>query len=296
VRVGVVDIGTNSMRLLVTDGITEFGRWVQVTGLGRGVDASGSLSEEAIEGTLSVFRRFGDLMAELEVERRMAIATSASRDAGNREPFFDRAEEALGMRPTLISGHQEARFAYQGATTDRELDRPMVVSDIGGGSSEFVSAADEVSIDIGSVRLTERILASRPASHSEMDRARSLLDDMFEEVEVGPVGTLVGVAGTWTSIAAIAQELPVYDRERVDGYSLSRDRLSQVTSLLSPMTTDETAAIPSLDPKRAPVILAGAVLAGGVMDVLDVADVVVSERDTLDGAAAHLLALPLIPT
>ncbi|MCH7582239.1 MAG: Ppx/GppA family phosphatase [Acidobacteria bacterium] len=291
-RVGVVDIGTNSMRLLVTDGTTELGRWVQVTGLGRGVDASGSLSEGAIEATLTVFRRFGDLMAEMEVERRMAIATSASRDASNREPFFDRAEQALGMRPTLISGHQEARFAYEGATAIQELDQPVVVSDIGGGSSEFVSAADEVSIDIGSVRLTERILPGRPASPGEMDRARSLVDDMFGEVEVGTVGTLVGVAGTWTSIGAIAQELPEYDRELVHGYSLSRSRLSQVTSMLSPMTTEETAAIPSLDPRRAPVILAGTVLAGGVMDALDVAEVVVSEQDTLDGAAAHLLALP----
>lgn len=291
-RVGVVDIGTNSMRLLVTDGTTELGRWVQVTGLGRGVDASGSLSEGAIEATLTVFRRFGDLMAEMEVERRMAIATSASRDASNREPFFDRAEQALGMRPTLISGHQEARFAYEGATANQELDQPVVVSDIGGGSSEFVSAADEVSIDIGSVRLTERILPGRPASPGEMDRARSLVDDMFGEVEVGTVGTLVGVAGTWTSIGAIAQELPEYDRELVHGYSLSRSRLSQVTSMLSPMTTEETAAIPSLDPRRAPVILAGTVLAGGVMDALDVAEVVVSEQDTLDGAAAHLLALP----
>lgn len=291
-RVGVVDIGTNSMRLLVTDGITEFGKWVQVTGLGQGVDASGSLSEEAIGRTLAVFRRFGDLMEEMEVERRMAMATSASRDASNREAFFDQAEKVLGMRPTLISGHEEARFAYRGATANQELAPPVVVSDIGGGSSEFVSAADEVSFDIGSVRLTERILPKRPASPGEIDRARSLVDEMFREVEVGAVGTLVGVAGTWTSIAAIAQELPEYDRERVHRYPLSRNRLSQVTSMLTPMSTDETAAIPSLDPKRAPVILAGTVLAGSVMDALDMPEVVISERDTLDGAAGYLLALP----
>ncbi|MFV1960881.1 MAG: exopolyphosphatase [Acidimicrobiia bacterium] len=291
-RVGVVDIGTNSMRLLVTDGITEFGKWVQVTGLGQGVDASGRLSEEAIERTLTVFRRFGDLMEDMEVERRMAIATSASRDADNREEFFDQAENALGMRPTLISGHEEARFAYRGATANQELAPPVIVSDIGGGSSEFVSAVDEVSLDIGSVRLTERVLPKRPASPGEMERARGLIDDMFREVEVGAVGTLVGVAGTWTSIAAIAQELPEYDRERVHRYSLSRNRLGQVTSMLTLMSTDETAAIPSLDPKRAPVILAGTVIAGGVMDALDMPEVVISERDTLDGAAGYLLALP----
>ncbi|MFV2074409.1 MAG: hypothetical protein ACC742_17425, partial [Thermoanaerobaculales bacterium] len=287
-----VDIGTNSMRLLITDGITEFGKWVRVTGLGQGVDASGSLSEEAIERTLTVFRRFGDQMAEMEVERRMAIATSASRDASNREEFFDRAEEALGIRPTLISGHEEARLAYRGATVNQGLRQPVVVSDIGGGSSEFVSATDEVSFDIGSVRLTERALPGRPASPDELESARSLVEDIFSSVVVGDIGTLVGVAGTWTSLGAIAQELVSYDRERVHGYRLSRFRLSEVTSMLSPMSAAETAAIPSLDPKRAPVILAGGVLACGVMDVLDVTEIRVSERDTLDGAAAHLLALP----
>lgn len=291
-RVGVVDIGTNSMRLLVTDGITEFGRWVQVTGLGQGVDASGSLSEDAIERTLTVFRRFGDLMTETKVDTRMAIATSASRDAGNREDFFDQAEEALGVRPTLISGHEEGRLAYRGATVNQGLTQPVVVSDIGGGSSEFVSATDEVSFDIGSVRLAERVLAKRPASLDELNRARSLVGETFSSVDVGGVGTLVGVAGTWTSLGAIAQELPVYDRKRVHGYRLSRDRLGEVTSMLSLMSAAETAAIPSLDPKRAPVILAGGVVACGVMDVLDVTEIWVSERDTLDGAAAQLLALP----
>lgn len=290
-RVGVVDIGTNSIRLLITDGLTDFGRWVEVTGLGQGVDKLGSLSEEAIERTMTAFRRFGDLMADADVERTMVIATSASRDASNREAFFDRAEEVLGTRPTLISGHEEARFAYQGATVSQELAPPVVVSDIGGGSSEFVTAADETSLDIGSVRLTERALATRPASSDALDDARALVEECFSSVGVGDIGTLVGVAGTWTSLAAIAQELPAYDPERVHGYYLGRRLLSDVTSKLSSMTLAETAAIPSLDPKRAPVILAGGVLACGVMKVLDVTQIRISERDTLDGAAGHLLAL-----
>ncbi len=290
-KVGVVDIGTNSIRLLITDGLTDFGRWVVVTGLGQGVDKSGSLSEEAIERTMTVFRRFGDLMADADLERTMVIATSASRDAANTEAFFDRAEEVLGTRPTLISGHEEARFAYQGATVSQELAPPVVVSDIGGGSSEFVTAADETSLDIGSVRLTERALATRPASSDALDDARALVEECFSSVGVGDIGTLVGVAGTWTSLAAIAQELPAYDPERVHGYYLGRRLLSDVTSMLSSMTLAETAAIPSLDPKRAPVILAGGVLACGVMKVLDVTQIRISERDTLDGAAGHLLAL-----
>ncbi len=291
-RVGVVDIGTNSMRLLITDGVTELGRWVEVTGLGQGVDTSGSLSEEAIERTMTALRRFGELMADADLERKMVIATSASRDAANREPFFDRAEEVLGTRPTLISGHQEARFAYQGATASQELAPPVVVSDIGGGSSEFVTAADETSLDIGSVRLTERALPDRPASSDALDDARAFVEECFGSVGVGDIGTLVGVAGTWTSLAAIAQELPAYDPLRVHGYYLSRRLLSDVTSVLSSMTLAETAAIPSLDPRRAPVILAGGVLACGVMKVLDATQIRISERDTLDGVAGHLLALP----
>jgi len=291
-RVGVVDIGTNSIRLLITDGLTDFGRWVEVTGLGQGVDKLGSLSEEAIERTTTAFCRFEELMADADLERTMVIATSASRDAANTEAFFDRAEEALGTRPTLISGHEEARFAYQGATMKQELAPPVVVSDIGGGSSEFVTAADETSLDIGSVRLTEWALATRPVSSDALDDARALVDECFSSVGVGDIGTLVGVAGTWTSLAAIAQELPAYDPERVHGYYLSRRLLSDLTSMLSSMTLAETAAIPSLDPKRAPVILAGGLLACGVMKVLDVTQIRISERDTLDGAAGHLLALP----
>ena len=291
-KVGVVDIGTNSMRLLITDDMRELGRWVQVTGLGQGVDVTGRLSEDAIERSLSVFRDFGDEMDRANVVRRMAIATSACRDAVNTETFFDQAEPVLGVRPDLISGSAEARFAFRGATLDEEFADPVVVSDIGGGSSEFVAANKEVSIDIGSVRLTEAVLSNRPASPDEMSGARRRVEEMFSDVKMGEVGTPVGVAGTWTSLGAIAQDLQQYDRSLVHGYRLSRRRLEEMTPMLSTMSVEATAAIPSLDPNRAPVILAGAVVASGVMDVLGVGDVVVSERDSLDGAAMQLLALP----
>ena len=160
------------MRLLITDGTTEFGRWEHVTGLGRGVDATGRLSQVGIERTLSVFRDFGDEMGRASVERRMAMATSACRDAANTEAFFDGCEPVLGVRPDLISGSTEARFAYRGATGGLELADPVVVSDIGGGSCEFVTANADVSIDIGSVRLTENALSNRPASADEMRLAR----------------------------------------------------------------------------------------------------------------------------
>ncbi len=290
VRVGVVDIGTNSMRLLVTDGTREIGRWVEVTGLGRGVDRSGVLSAEGIEESLAALARFGEEMERAEVEKREAIATSASRDAANREAFFDLAESALGVRPILISGEEEARLSFAGASHQVNAAAPIVVSDIGGGSTEFVTVDGEVSVDIGSVRLTERVIPTRPAPSTELEAARSVVAGLFSAVDLEP-GTLIGVAGTWTSVAAIAQGLPAYMRDRVHGYRMSRDSLAVTVESLASKTLTETAAIPALDPKRAPVILGGALVAEGVMDILGIDEVMISEHDSLDGVALDLLAI-----
>jgi exopolyphosphatase/guanosine-5'-triphosphate,3'-diphosphate pyrophosphatase len=291
VKVGVVDIGTNSMRLLITDGAVEEGRWVEVTGLGRGVDRTGLLSDTGIEDSLAALARFGAEMSHRQVDRRVAIATSASRDAGNREEFFDLAESALGVRPRLISGDEEARLAFAGATVHAGVTGPIVVSDIGGGSTELVTSEGGASYEIGSVRLTERAIPTRPAPDVEVTAARSLARTTFDGVDLD-VGTLIGVAGTWTSIASIAQRLPVYSRERVHGYVMTRDDLTSLIESLAGMTLEETAAIPSLDPKRAPVILGGALVAEGVMDTLGLDRATISEHDTLDGVAHQLLALP----
>ena len=290
-KVGAVDIGTNSMRLLITDAGIEIGRWAAVTGLGRGVDTTGALSPEGIEESLVALAHFGEIMKAEGVERRMAIATSAARDASNRELFFDLAQTALSVRPTLVSGEVEARLAYAGATAGVDLPQPIVVSDIGGGSTEFVTRDGAESIDIGSVRLTERAIPSRPPPPAEMEKARSLVAHLFLEVRLEP-RTLIGVAGTWTSLDAIAQGLSEYSRERVHGHLMTRGELVSVIGSLAGKTEAETAAIPSLDPKRAPVILAGALIAEGVMEVLGTEEVVVSEHDTLDGVALELLALP----
>lgn len=291
-KVGVVDIGTNSMRLLITDGAVEDGRWAEVTGLGAGVDATGRLSEEAIARSVEVLDRFGSRMDTAGVERRRAIATSATRDARNRDVFLDAAADALRVRPEMISGPEEARLAFEGATSSLfEVGGSVVVSDIGGGSTEFVTSNSDLSVDIGSVRLTERLLPDRPSTKPQMEAATSHVRELFADVEAGPVENHVGVAGTWTSLAAIAAELPAHDSHSVHGHSLSKGRLAEVSSMLAGMTVEETAAIPSLDPNRAPVILAGSVVALGVMDTLGVTETLVSERDTLDGVAARLLAL-----
>jgi exopolyphosphatase/guanosine-5'-triphosphate,3'-diphosphate pyrophosphatase len=287
-RVGVVDIGTNSMRLLVTDGHEELGRWVEVTGLGRGVDATGELASDAVARTVDVFTRFGEIMDLHGAERRAAIATSATRDAANREEFLERATAELGVRPEVITGSREGRLAYSGATDGLD-GGPFVVSDIGGGSSEFVTGDQSVSVDLGSVRLTDRILSDRPPRGSQMEDAQAHVGDLFSTIEMR--GDLIGVAGTWTSLGAIDLGLDVYDRFRVHHHRMSRDGLAVLIQSLATMTVEETGAIPSLDPARAPVILAGAVVAAGVMDAVATDTVLISEHDTLDGLAAELLAV-----
>ncbi len=288
-KVGVVDIGTNSMRLLITGPEGEVGRWVEVTGLGRGVDSSHRLDGSAIDRTIAVFESFGRLLEVHGVEIRKAIATSASRDASNREEFFDRAETALGVRPTVISGTSEARYAFRGAVGEG-VDNNVLVSDIGGGSTEFVTSHESLSIDIGSVRLTDRLLEQRPVSMARVRDARMHVATLMGRVSFHPA-RVIGVAGTWTSLSAMAMGLTEYDRDFVDGSFVDRARLSHLIDDLAAKSLVEIEEIPSLDPKRAPVILAGAIVAESVLLQLGLDQAEVSERDTLDGVAAELLAL-----
>lgn len=289
-RAAAVDIGTNSMRMLIADADREYGRWEEVTGLGRGVDRTGLLSDEAIAETLSVLAGYGRIMEEHLVGRRMAIATSASRDAGNREQFFEQAEMALGVRPTLITGDEEARFAYLGVTRFYGGREPVVVSDIGGGSTEFVTSAGGVSIDIGSVRITERCLPDRPASRSQIEEARGVIGKLFSVVDAGEVGSLVGVAGTWTELPGLARTSS--SSESPTGETVTRSEIGDVVDMLAGMSLEKTMKLESLNPRRAPVILGGVLIAEGVMDAVGADTVTVSIHDTLDGVVAELLALP----
>lgn len=287
VRVGVVDIGTNSMRLLITDGVVEVGRWEEVTGLGRGVDRTGELSENAMQRTVEALRRYGAIMDDEEVERRAAMATSASRDASNRESFFDRAETVLGTRPVLVSGSQEARYAFAGATANWVGPRPWVVSDIGGGSTEFVTEDFEVSIDVGSVRITERWLTERPLNNEQVNGARSEIRSVFVDAVSTDVGSLLGVGGTWTEIGGL-----VGGHERdVDLATVTLEEVNRLVATLAGMTVEETAVLPTLNPARAETILGGVLVAEAVMETLGAETATQSIADTLDGAALELLAV-----
>jgi exopolyphosphatase/guanosine-5'-triphosphate,3'-diphosphate pyrophosphatase len=231
--------------------------------------------------TIPVLGEFGRLMDSNGVQRRRAIATSASRDAGNREPFFDMAERVLGVRPDLISGEEEARLAFAGATQRFEGRRPYLVSDIGGGSTELVGEDTAVSVEIGSIRLTERTLPSRPASAADISNARGVVNDLIAGVEVGDVGSLIGVAGTWTEMPGLAG-----DRHAL---TVTRSDVSALVDMLAGMTVEETARLLTINPKRAPVILGGTIIAEAVMVLCHSPVAHVSIHDTLDGVVMGLL-------
>ena len=286
----MVDIGTNSMRLLITEDGRDVIRASRVTGLGVGVDKTGELQDPAVGRTVDALREFGRLMDEHAVERRAAMATSATRDASNREVFVELATDALATRPVVIDGQREGRLAFAGATATLPPG-DYTVSDIGGGSTEFVTLQSVVSVDIGSVRLTDRMLHDRPASAEDLDAAVVHVGALFSGVEVPP-GSLVGVAGTWTSLAALDLGRSGDPVTSIEGYELTRTRLDDLVEILAASTIEETRALRGLDPARAPVILGGALIARAVMTHLGADVARVSVRDTLDGRAAELADLP----
>lgn len=291
--VAAIDIGSNSVRLLVRDGDTVLARDAAVTGLARGVDRSGRLSDASVAGTLDVISRYRARIDELGARRIHAVATSATRDAANGAEAMRSVGSVLGVEPEIISGEREASLSFRGATSGLEPAVRRIVVDVGGGSTEIIEGAESISwgfsYDIGSVRLTDRILVARPAPESEVRAAVSEVDRVLSIPTVAARGrSIIGVAGTFTSLAAIHLELDRYDPDRVHGTEMSRDDIDQLVRILASLDIDQTARIPSLDSGRAPVILAGAVVASRVMEIVGAHTVTVRERDLLDGVAAEI--------
>lgn len=288
-----VDIGTNSMRLLVVSPEGEVGRWETVTGLGRGLSSSGLLTEEAMGRTLAALSRYGTLLVDHGVDTCRAVATAAVREAQNREVFLGRAEAALGVRPVTISGEEEAQLSFAGAVSDLSDPGSCMVVDIGGGSTEFVwkdsqEVVSGVSLRLGSVRLTESVLADRPPLPGQMPRAFATTGEILGAVSLPFRRRVVGVAGTWTSLAAIGMQSESAEPSRVHHVTLTAAQLAIMVAELAKLTVKETAAIPSLEPARAPMILAGAVIAHEALRRLAAPQVLVSETDLLDGVIASL--------
>ena len=300
-----VDIGTNSTRLLVADlddgRITDVERDTRITRLGEGVDERRRLLPVPIARVRNVLTDYRRRIEALGAERTLAIATSAIRDAENGEAFLGEIEWSYGFATRLLSGHEEALMTYRGVTSERRLEAGTVIIDIGGGSTEFIAGEPDGvrwhdSLDIGSVRLTERFLHSDPPTAAELDacaaQARALLGERIPEEIRSVTTTAIGVAGTITSIAALALGLEEYDRDRVHGSRLSAEDLSAQLDRLAAVPLAERRTFRPLDPDRAPVIVAGAVIAREALTFFGLDALEISERDILDGAALAAAELP----
>ncbi len=297
--VAAIDCGTNSTRLLVSDGRgTTLDRRATITRLGRGVDANGNLATEAVARTIAVLAEYRAVMDRNGVGRVRMTATSAARDASNREMFFAAAEGVVGSRPELISGEEEALLSFLGATA--ELDPahgPFLVVDIGGGSTEFaagtVEAEGVLSVDMGCVRITEKFLHHDPPTPEELSQAisvvRDYLDDVAREIPAATEARrLVGLAGTVTTVAAVELGLLTYDRDRIHHFVLTRDAVEDVFRTLATESRSQRVHNPGLEEARADVIVGGTAILAALMRTFDFDECLVSEADILDGLVQTL--------
>jgi len=298
-RVAVVDIGSNSTRLLVCEikegrVVDELDRRSNVTRLGAGVDSAGRLADDAMDRVFAVLDQYREATAG--AERAVAVLTSAVRDAGNGREFADEVQRRYGLEPHVLKGEDEARLTFLGATSERDPSdhTPTLVVDIGGGSTELVIGTGHemgfhVSTQAGVVRQTERHLHSDPPSDAELaalaDDVQAIFADAVPEDVRAGVGHAIAVAGTATQLAAIAQHLEPYDAARVHGYVLADEERSRLLRELAAVPLAERERTPGLDPARAPTIVAGAAILGEVLHAFGLDAVEVSEHDILRGAA-----------
>ncbi|MDJ0341314.1 Ppx/GppA phosphatase family protein [Streptomyces sp. H10-C2] len=315
-RVAAIDCGTNSIRLLVADAdpvtgdLKDLDRRMTIVRLGQGVDRTGRLAPEALERTSAACREYAAAIREHGAERVRFVATSASRDAENRADFVRGVVDILGVEPEVITGDQEAEFSFTGATKELaghdHLAKPYLVVDIGGGSTEFVVGDDSVlaarSVDMGCVRMTERHLTGddgRIVDPPTLGRITAIkadinaaLDEVAGSVPLEQARTLVGLAGSVTTVAAIALGLTEYDSAAIHHSRVSVEQVREITGRLLAATHAQRAAIPVMHPGRVDVIGAGALVLLQIMERIGAREVVVSEHDILDGIAYKLAEEP----
>ena len=306
-RVAAVDCGTNSLRLLVADvdparpGLTDVTRRMEIVRLGQGVDRTGRLAPEALARTMAVLREYAGIIAGSGARAVRMAATSATRDAANAAEFTGRVTEVLGVVPEVLTGEEEAVLSFTGATAELAAgpeQGPFLVADIGGGSTEFALGpaggppVRAASVNVGCVRMTERHLHTDPPSAAEVAAAAADIDAALDTaaavVPAGPASTLVGLAGSVTTVAAIALRLPAYDAARTHHARVSAADVHAVTCGLLAQTRAARAAIGVMHPGRADVIGGGALILDRIMARFGFGEVLVSEHDILDGMAWSL--------
>ncbi len=303
VRVAVIDMGTNSTRLLVADvegdELSELERRSKVTRLGRGVDTSGQLAAEAIEEVCETVAKYVTVAGDLNADRVVAVATSAVRDADNRGAFIGELRERFALDARTLDGAEEARLTYLGALHGRKSQAETLVVDIGGGSTELIIGEAEAvsfraSLQAGTVRHTERHVQHDPAEAAELEAlagdVQHLIDAALEGSDFAHASHGIAVAGTPTSLAAIDQALIPYDPTQVHGYTLSRNAVQRMFSELAAKPLAERLEVPGLHPGRAPTIVAGIVILIQVMRAFGLTEVEVSEHDILYGVALEAVA------
>jgi exopolyphosphatase/guanosine-5'-triphosphate,3'-diphosphate pyrophosphatase len=293
-----IDCGTNSTRLLVARGGATVERLMTITRLGQDVSETAQLHDEAISRTVEALTGYREVMDRHGVDRVRITATSAARDASNREVFFDRAEQVVGARPELLGGEEEGRLSFVGATAELDpADGPFLVADIGGGSTELAVGSDRCeaarSMDVGCVRLTEQFLHHDPPLPEELTAALSVvevwLDDMVRDAPmVRTARRFVGLAGTVATVAAVEIGLAEYDRDRIHHFVLTRAAVEDVFRTLATEAAADRRWNPGLEPGRVDVIVGGCCALVAIMRYFDFDECLVSEADILDGLVASL--------
>jgi exopolyphosphatase/guanosine-5'-triphosphate,3'-diphosphate pyrophosphatase len=296
-----IDCGTNAIRLLIArvdgDHVTDLVREMRTVRLGEGVDTTGVFSEAALERTFAAAREYAELLSNHDVKKMRFIATSASRDVTNRDAFSAGIKTILGVEPEVISGDEEAELSYSGALSGLDVKGSVLVADIGGGSTEFVTALSNGSlvsrsVNIGCVRMTERHLHSDPPTQPEITSAVSDIDHHIEDVRrTVPINSetiFIGLAGSVTTVAAMALGLREYDADVIHGSIVSREQVESVTDKLLQMTHRERANLGFMHPGRVDIIGGGALVLRESMRLLGFDKVLVSEKDLLDGVVLSL--------
>lgn len=304
-RVASIDIGTNSVLLLVAEQrpsgeVIATRERATITRLGEGVDRTGELAPAAIERTLACLRDYAEQAKELGVIQTVAVGTSAMRDARGGAAFAAEAAKLLGSQPRVISGEEEARLTFAGSLAGLPLEGDIAVFDVGGGSTEIVSGrrqngaveiSSSVSLNIGSVRLTERHLHTDPPTSDELAALIADVDGQLAALPRLQVGTsLVGVAGTVTTLAAVAKVIAPYDGAKVHGARLTSDEIAETAKRLALLSLADRKSVTGLEPKRADVIVAGAFLVSRLIQWANVAEIGVSDRGVRWGLALETLA------